>query len=491
MYNSQFARTTLALLGVLIGSGVAWAQPAPNAETVNAALGLAASAVIALDVAGPVEHDAFVSVTIDGAPATLYLLPFDIRSDDFEVLVPDGRGSFQALPNPPSPRTVRGTVVEWPGSEVVGSLGPNTLTARVRTRAGAVWFIEPLGRRFPAAPAGTHVVYAQADVIPPTGICGVTAEMEETARQRAEAESVDDQEPWRPESARGRGTTQATEVSVDTDYQFYQIFNDVADAVDDVETTLVGVDVIYRSEVAISYVLNRIVIRSTPTGTYTSTDPATLLDQFRDEWESTYDAQERDVAHLMVGRNLDASVAGIAYIREICNRNGLFTSGGYGLTQRLNVLANRVENAAHELGHNWSANHCSDEADASTGCSGPGFNFDSDCQIMCACLSGCTGVITQFGSAATASIINHRDSRSCLDTSRSITYVDASYSGDEDGSTSSPYDTFREGYWATDSGGTVRFAGGTYDADRVVEILNRPMTLEKWSGAGGSVVIGQ
>ena len=66
-------------------------------------------------------------------------------------------------------------------------------------------------------------------------------------------------------------------------------------------------------------------------------------------------------------------------------------------------------------------------------------------------------------------------------------YVRWDTSGGQDGSVDYPYDTFREGVWAVNPGGTVVIWGGNYD-DRI--IVRRPMRLEAWSGSG-TVVIGQ
>ena len=62
--------------------------------------------------------------------------------------------------------------------------------------------------------------------------------------------------------------------------------------------------------------------------------------------------QEVDIKHLFTGKNFDGSVIGIAYIGVVCSVPTL----SYGITQSY------VESAdsgifAHELGHNFGANH--------------------------------------------------------------------------------------------------------------------------------------
>lgn len=139
----------------------------------------------------------------------------------------------------------------------------------------------------------------------------------------------------------------------------------------------------------------------------------------------------------------------------------------------------------HELGHNWDAEHCAeiqnDECPQS---------FPADCGIMCARLGGCNASLTQFGQPSINAIVDHRNSRDCLGRNPSVTFVDDSFSGSENGSLSNPFNTFREGVWATDPGGLVVLFGGTYDADGTLRILNRPLRLEARTGTG-TVRIGQ
>ena len=465
------------------------AQDAVDINQVNQKLSLTASALADVRVVSATDTERILETTIANEPITFYLMPYSARSEDFEVLVQDATGALRRLDAPPPPRTVRGTVVEWPGSYVVGSLRDGQLTAHIRTANDGDLYIEPLAGRVQGAQMTTHVAYRPADLIPLGYSCGV---MDQGPRPHDELAHLAPEIDAFDESAAPRGrTTQATEISFDSDVQFYVANGSSVDAtVDDIERVMVGVDAIYRSEVNISYVLNRIVVRTSEPDPYSSFDPSTLLGQFRDEWESTFDAQARDVAHLMTGRDLAGTVIGLAYLDGVCVRADLFNDGGYALSQsRFSTdFARRVALTAHELGHNWSARHCSDDAHPVLGCSSPEFSYDPDCNIMCACLGGCTGILDEFGSAASSEIINFRDGVDCLFDSLSITYVDASYSGPEYGLLGMPYNTFREGLWATDPGGRVVFFGGTYDADRTPSILNRPLTLEVFPGTGVATI---
>ena len=66
-------------------------------------------------------------------------------------------------------------------------------------------------------------------------------------------------------------------------------------------------------------------------------------------------------------------------------------------------MSQRSALTAHEMGHNWSAQHC---------------DGDGDCHIMCSTLGGCNGLGSpaKVGGAAVSSITSYKSSRPCLDT---------------------------------------------------------------------------
>ena len=106
-----------------------------------------------------------------------------------------------------------------------------------------------------------------------------------------------------------------------------------------------------------------------------------MLDQFRNRWNSENGSIHRDTAHLFTGTELDGNIIGIAYIGVICSGNY-----GYGLSQTgviPQISWRDTSLTAHEVGHNWNAEHC---------------NGDPDCGVMCSGIGGC-GPLDIFGSA--------------------------------------------------------------------------------------------
>ncbi len=445
------------------GAGQTPVDSAPlAAQSIREAEIPASAERVVLQIADASAPLTLVQLSIAGQPLTLELRPHSLRSADFEVWTHDADGELRRMAQPPTCKTYRGRVREWPCSSVSATLSNGRLTALLRTLDHGDWIVQPSSARGGAA----HVVFG-ADAQPlAVGSCGVSAEQEALARGLRDARP-------KPQAPVLRGGLSDTEVSFDADFEFYQLNGSSVDAtVDDIEAVMNSVDAIYRSEVAISYVVNRIIVRTAEPDPYTSTNRDVLLDQFSSHWSAAHSGQERDIAHLMTGKDIDGSTIGYASIGVVC------TSNAYGFSQsRFSTnFALRVAVTAHELGHNWDATHC----DAS-----------SSCAIMCATISGCSGVVNQFSAGEEAEIVSYRDSVGCLGGFDSTVYVDDSNNtGSEDGSPAAPYNTLREGLWATSPGGTIVLLPGNYDFERTAQILNRPVRLTKQSG-GGSALIGQ
>jgi len=358
--------------------------------------GLGVSGYVLEDLALPESAgDSFeVLVSIAGEDVVVMLEPWSMRGDSFVVLTDDGSGNL--VPTPvPAPLTYRGTVLDHPGSIVAGSLLPDGLSVSISMpskQGGDYYFIQPLVDVVEGQPVERHVVYSAAQTLATGKTCGVENNINilDLADVVTEPDLSD---------RNGHSVWQA-EIGFDADFPFYQKNgSNTAQTVADVENVMAVVTLVYERDTLITYDITTIIVRtSSGADPYSSTNPGTLLNQFVSHWNSQQGGVQRDVAHLMTGRNINGGVIGVAFLSVICN-----ISNAYGLSEsRFTTNMNsRAALTAHELGHNWSAPHCDGNA---------------GCQIMCSGLGGCNGLNPlQFGPNATASIVNHRNSRNCLD----------------------------------------------------------------------------
>ena len=322
-----------------------------------------------------------VAVALGGELVTLELSPHSVRSPNFRVVVQDDAGEH-ALVDVPAPATYSGQILQNPQSVVAASLVGGQLDALIDSGLEWKWVIQPLSRFDPRANPAEHIVYRARDINEVGGVCAVP--------DGPLLENIDPSggEPF-PEEIR------ILELAIDTDYEFYVLRNrSNSRVISDIEYIINRVNIIYERDVEVEIVISHIEIRSSSNDPYTTSDPAGLLIQFSNHWASSMRSIPRDLAQMFTGRNLNGGVIGIAWLSSVCSR-----STGYSLIQNVGLSSTlRVAVSAHELGHNFSALHCS----------------GGGCRIMCAGLGGCSGIITSFGSASITRIVAFKDRSGCL-----------------------------------------------------------------------------
>ncbi|MEE8153901.1 MAG: M12 family metallo-peptidase [Phycisphaerales bacterium] len=347
-----------------------------------------------LDLPATEQQPFTAEVRLGDQMQTLVLDPYTMRADDFRVLVQGEDGQLREV-EPPPPRTYRGTVQGEPLSRVSATLMDGQLWAVIAEESGHVWYIEPLSElAVGGAPNTSHVIYQGEDLVPVDGVCGTDDIFQPLANLGDRLLGGD--------VTAGTGL-QTTDIAFDADWEFYLLNgSSVPATVADIENVMGNVEFVYERDTDITYEITTFVVRTANNDPYTSTDAETLLNQFRNAWNSVPERDiRRDIAQLFTGKNLNGTTIGIAWVGTICHNvvNGL----GYSVVQSryTNNSDLRAALSAHELGHSWNAGHCG----------------GNTCHIMCTGLGGCGGVFganLKFGPVSINAIVAFRNTRVCL-----------------------------------------------------------------------------
>ena len=325
-----------SLTGLLVVVPAAGNGPQTLQEQAEIALGISASEL------GSVSLD----VAVDGGQSfSMTLNSHSVRAPGFEVRVQDADGWSTQEPGPVT--TYRGTVNGAPGSAVAASLLEDGLHARIFTDQGE-FFVEPLANHL-HAPTELHVLYSVDDVIPTGHSCGA-----DLISHPGHA-PLDDQQQGGGAFLGGGVTT--AEIGCDADYEYYADYGSVGATTNRIEWVINAVNIQYERDVDITHVITTTLVRtSSQSQPYTRKKASQLLNQFRSEWNSNQSSVNRDIAHLFTGKSIIGGTIGIAWLGVVCNNNY-----GYGLVQSdfNNNDSSASDLSAHELGHNWNADHCS------------------------------------------------------------------------------------------------------------------------------------
>jgi hypothetical protein len=156
-------------------------------------------------------------------------------------------------------------------------------------------------------------------------------------------------------------------IAFDTDVEFLQLFGgDQEAAAGYVATLASALHAVYSRDLGVR--LSTSYVRFWNGGDpWTATDTLAQLTQFKSTWDATMIPIQRDLAHLLSGRNLGG---GVAYLPGLCTTGQQAGSGAgaYGVSANLNgyfptpLVDNQPQNwdpfvVAHELGHNFGAPH--------------------------------------------------------------------------------------------------------------------------------------
>ena len=161
------------------------------------------------------------------------------------------------------------------------------------------------------------------------------------------------------------GTT-TCRLAIETDYQFYSLFNNAGAATQYATQLIAAVSELYEEQAQVALSIAYLQIHTSSNDGWSAPETpgasaSTLLNEFVNAWSGGWPASA-DLAHFISGAPLGG---GVAYLGVVCNQ-----SFGFGVSANINGNINwgsftgapSVANwdfvvVAHELGHNFGANH--------------------------------------------------------------------------------------------------------------------------------------
>ena len=156
------------------------------------------------------------------------------------------------------------------------------------------------------------------------------------------------------------GSRRVVELAIDSDWEYFHIFENTTSATEYVGTLVGAISAIYRRDCDASMRVSYIRLQTDQADIFNDPDP---LGQFRDYWSLNGADVHRDLFTFLSGRR-NTSYGGVAWLNAAC------TDYGYAVSAYINgvfadPIATRPGNwdinvVAHELGHNVGTLHTHD-----------------------------------------------------------------------------------------------------------------------------------
>ncbi|HEU4596094.1 MAG TPA: M12 family metallo-peptidase [Pyrinomonadaceae bacterium] len=300
----------------------------------------------------------------------------DVRAENYRAVVME-EGGARELGRAPA-RTFKGTVRGLEGAQARFSIDAQKLEGLIATRGGELYFVEAAKNYSTAAGKSDFIFYPESSVRAESfGECGTTL-------AHRVGERAGEVAPGGTDSGSGAaaattkgiradeifGPKPEVEVATEGDFEFFQTFGTAEAANADILDVMNQVDGIYDVQLGIKM---RVVFQRTwavAADPYSGTAASAALDQFRTVYDGSFapgSPPARDLTHMWTGRDFNGGTIGIAYIASVCESPAF----SYGMSQNAFGAGapQRVGLTAHEMGHNFSAEHPDQENNPPAGCS--------------------------------------------------------------------------------------------------------------------------
>ncbi|MDQ3000549.1 MAG: PKD domain-containing protein [Fibrobacterota bacterium] len=298
----------------------------------------------------------------------LELERISVRAPGYRVRLLGSQGIKDATPSPE--QSFRGRIRGNPSSRVRLSLADGKVTGFIDAGDGDRTFIEPLEMFNRGLPAGSHMVYRQSDMVMPSGAgCGwrPTGDLTELLPPGADPLSTSIRAPFTESlpgltksaeslSTFGPEPCGLVEIAVAVEYSMVKGYGSAAAAEKRINDIFAMVSGLYDDpRINILIKISEIVIETEAKLTWGAMNINTFLTNLT-PWARSAQGFKNpyDVANLWYYDPLvTTGTTGLANVSTVCNR----TSGGNVVRDFTRTASFLMINQAHELGHNFGANH--------------------------------------------------------------------------------------------------------------------------------------
>ncbi|MEO6133339.1 MAG: M12 family metallo-peptidase, partial [Saprospiraceae bacterium] len=284
-----------------------------------------------------------LEIDVEGKTFAFDLQTRDIRSENFRLTVKDENGTHD-LPRPPN--TTYAGYTDKTNYDVRITADDNFFYALI-VQGNDEYYIEPAADIIHGAPADQFVMYWKSDVVNKMGnnACGAKHAPTYTKANPDEDTSI-------PEVGRSRDQCKMVEIALCDDKLMFIKYGTIAGVTNHnmavINNVLTNYDTEFSTDLNFNIVQVYVVTGTDPWTN--STDPGLLLDGFT-AWGPS-NLVQHDESSLWTNRDFDGDVIGLAWIGGVC------TNYKYNVLQDFTNNANFLRVLqAHEMGHNFNANH--------------------------------------------------------------------------------------------------------------------------------------
>lgn len=264
--------------------------------------------------------------------AALTLERFTVFAPDARVVV-RGAGGTTALPAPDN-AYFRGRIDGDPASRAMLTVRAAGGVRGLIASAGRYWIVAPENET-DGAPIAVREIDVESELAAETGSfrcasddLGGTRAVLDQVFQPAPVETLR-AAPAKSGGGPGEGTTHGARVAVDTDFELYQLFGNVADATDYIGDVLAYSSTIYSAEVDTALIVGEIFLHTTAGDPWLQFGTTCGLMEFGRYWNQNHDAVERTIAHFFSGKN---NGGGVAWVGVLCSDAFSVTLSDFGLS---------------------------------------------------------------------------------------------------------------------------------------------------------------